>query len=191
MTDIDKTIKKKGIPPPPLEDMVSLYGKRLLRSAFLLCGKESDAQDLVQETFYQAIKSRSRFRGESQVFTWLYGILLNVFRQYIRKQKKQLVPAHLLSDEQMDDEEVENRFDINNVYARVNESMKSLSRKHREVLVLRYLEELKITEIANILNCSIGTIKSRLFYAIHELRYILPQNLNLFSGEGTNNKDKK
>ncbi len=56
------------------QELIESYGDRLLRSACLLCGDETEAQDLVQETFVQALKSAHRFRGDSAVYTWLHGI---------------------------------------------------------------------------------------------------------------------
>lgn len=66
--------------PAAAEELLSGHGERLLRSAFLLCGSESEAQDLVQETFLQALRCVGRFRGQSGLHTWLHGILLNLSR---------------------------------------------------------------------------------------------------------------
>ena len=71
-----------------LQELIDACGDRLLRSACLLCGDATEAQDLVQETFVQALKSAHRFRGDSAVYTWLHGILLNVCRRHLRKQKR-------------------------------------------------------------------------------------------------------
>src|SRR5436189_2750500 len=71
-----------------LQELIASHGDRLLRSAFLLCGNETEAQDLVQETFLQAIKAAQRFRGDSAIYTWLHGILLNLCRRHLRKQKR-------------------------------------------------------------------------------------------------------
>src|SRR6266446_3726570 len=79
-----------------LQELIESYGDRLLRSACLLCGDETEAQDLVQETFVQALKSAHRFRGDSAVYTWLHGILLNVCRRHLRKQKRLVFDEGLL-----------------------------------------------------------------------------------------------
>src|SRR6266550_3159458 len=71
-----------------LQELVDSYGDRLLRSACLLCGDETEAQDLVQETLLQALKSAHRFRGDSAVYTWLHGILRNLCHRHLRKQKR-------------------------------------------------------------------------------------------------------
>src|SRR3989442_11221412 len=85
-------VQRAAAPETPesldLQELIESYGDRLLRSAWRLCGDETEAQDLVQETFVQALKSAHRFRGNSAVYTWLHGILLNVCRRHLRKQKR-------------------------------------------------------------------------------------------------------
>lgn len=66
--------------PRAMEQLVDAFGDRLLRSAFLLCRDESEAQDIVQDTLVEAARSARRFQGRSSVYTWLHAILLNVVR---------------------------------------------------------------------------------------------------------------
>jgi RNA polymerase sigma-70 factor (ECF subfamily) len=79
--------------------LFDLYGERLLRSAFLLCGNEADAQDLTQETLLQAIRSAARFRGQSRIYTWLHGILLNLTRRHHRQSRRTIPDDQLASRE--------------------------------------------------------------------------------------------
>ena len=65
----------KGRDPASLDALIETYGTRLLRSAALLCGNETTAQDLVQDTFVEAYRSLHRFRGQSSLYTWLHSIL--------------------------------------------------------------------------------------------------------------------
>src|SRR5206468_2289903 len=74
--------------PEAIEQVVHAYGDRLLRAASLLCGNEADAQDLVQETFVQALGSVHRFRGHASIYTWLRAILLNLTRHYHRSRTR-------------------------------------------------------------------------------------------------------
>ncbi|MDD2709708.1 MAG: RNA polymerase sigma factor [Verrucomicrobiae bacterium] len=168
-----------------VEDIVGLYGNRLLRSAYLLCGNESDAQDLVQDTLVQAVQSIHRFRGDSSLYSWLHGILLNLSRHYHRERKR-LVQGHDFDSqpgESVSDEA--SRLDLESVSPVLMEAMRKLSEPHREILVLRYFEEMKLDEIARHLNISKGTAKSRLHYAAESLRSLIPKELNLFGDSGT------
>src|SRR5437868_6249365 len=78
------------------QELLAAHGERLLRSAYLLCGDENEAEDLVQETFLQAIKSAHRFRGDSAIYTWLHGILRNLCHRHLRKQKRLLFQEDLI-----------------------------------------------------------------------------------------------
>src|SRR3954464_14172722 len=84
-----------GAPLVDVRAWLHAHGDRLLRSAYLLCGDATEAQDLVQETFLQALKSADRFRGESAVHTWLHGILLNLSRHHWRKQKRVVLDENI------------------------------------------------------------------------------------------------
>jgi RNA polymerase sigma-70 factor, ECF subfamily len=173
--------------PAPLSDLhvwLDAHGDRLLRSAYLLCGNATDAEDLVQETLLQAFKSSHRFRGESAVYTWLHGILLNVSRHHWRKQKRLVFDERLVLQAALEngvpaDDDLEFRT------AQLAEALQTLSPEHREVIVLRFYENLKIHEIAAQIGLAPGTVKSRLHYAIRCLERLLPDELNVFASEGT------
>src|SRR5277367_658782 len=74
--------------PGAMPELVDSLGDRLLRSAFSLCVNETEAQDIVQDTFLQAMRSVHRFQGRSTVYTWLHAILLNLTRHYHRDRKR-------------------------------------------------------------------------------------------------------
>src|SRR5271154_6094849 len=89
----------EGPPSVDLQELIDAHGSRLLRSAYLLCGDKTEAQDLAQETLLQAYKSARRFRGDSAVYTWLYGILRNLCYRHLRKQKRLVLGAELPAEE--------------------------------------------------------------------------------------------
>jgi RNA polymerase sigma-70 factor, ECF subfamily len=172
-----------GSPLVDLQVWLDAHGERLLRSAYLLCGNQTDAQDLVQETFLQAFKAAHRFRGDSAVYTWLHGILLNVNRRRWRKQKRFVFDDHLL--ETPVEPPVESEADREFRFSRLARAVQALSPEHREVIVLKYYENLKIEQIAAQTGVSVGTIKSRLHYAVRCLAKLVPSELNFFASEGT------
>ncbi len=178
----------KARQPAAVAEMASLYGDRLLRSAFLLCGNATEAEDLVQETFLQAIRSVDRYRGAAKVYTWLYSILLNLTRHQ-RRERKWLVFTDALPAPERPDvpsmAETSADTDIQLTSAAVTDVLLRLSSPHREVLVLRYYEDLKLNEIAERVGVSIGTVKSRLHYAIREMQGLLPREMNPFAEIGT------
>ena len=175
----------KGQLPGAMQELVDSYGDRLLRSAFLLCGNETDAQDIVQDTFLQAIRSVHRFQGRSTIYTWLHGILLNLTRHYHRDRKRIVYDDELVGREVSPPNENPSQLDAGTASSALGEALRQLSAAHREVIVLRYYENMKIHEIAAHLGISKGTVKSRLHYAIGEMQKLLPGELNLFGPRGT------
>ena len=173
--------------PKAVQELVSLYGDRLLRSAFLLSGNETEAEDLVQETFLQAVRSIHRFRGCSSLYTWLHAILLNLTRHYHRNRKRlvyqenavALEPANAIQDASPLGLDLETSSDS------LEAALRRLSAPHREVVVLRFYEDLKIHEIARQLGISKGTVKSRLHYALGQLQKLVPKDMNLFGDNDT------
>jgi RNA polymerase sigma-70 factor (ECF subfamily) len=177
--------------PNAVQELVRAYGDRLLLSAFLLCGNETEAEDIAQETFLQAIRSAHRFRSHSTVYTWLHAILLNVSRHSHRERKRLVYDQSAGSREAVDTGEAPFSGDLRAGAVSVEHALSQLSNRHREVLVLRFYEELKIGEIALRLGVSKGTVKSRLHYALGQMQKLLPKEMNLFGGPGTNEMETR
>jgi len=177
--------------PAGVQVLVDAFGQRLLRSAFLLCGNETDAQDLVQDTFLQAFRSGHRFGGRSSVYTWLHAILLNLSRHYHRDQKRLICDDELARRDTPIPEQGPLQGDAEVASSALMDALRRLSEPHREVLVLRFFEDMKIHEIAALLGISRGTVKSRLHYAIAEMQKLVPAEMNLFGSEGTKEMERR
>lgn len=160
--------------PAAAAALLDAHGDRLLRSAYLLCGNAADAQDLAQETLLQAVKSARRFRGASTLYTWLHGILLNLARHQARRSARVSLTAAVPEtavETAPPGAALDQASDADMLWS----ALDRLSTAHREILVLRFYEELRLDEIAARLDISTGTVKSRLHYALRELRGILPE----------------
>lgn len=168
-----------------IEELTRAYGNRLLRSAYLLCGNEPDSQDLVQDTWVQVIKSINRFRGDSSLYSWIYGILFNLSRHYHRDRKCLQIDHDLASQPLATVPAETSHLDTEMASAILMNALRQLSPPHREIIVLRYYEGMKVEAIAQHLSMSTGTVKSRLHYATKCLREIVPEHLNLFGSPGT------
>lgn len=187
MAEVQRDSASKASTSVDLPELIAAYGDRLLRSAYLLCGNQTEAQDLVQETFLQALKSVYRFRGDSAIYTWLHGILRNLCHRHFRKQKRFVLEENLVLKEPFQPNPA-NASDQDFCAVKLAQALQKLSPEHREVIVLRYYEDLKIQEIAKQTGVSKGTVKSRLFYAVRSLEQLIPSEMNLFVSEGTNNQ---
>ncbi len=174
------------------DQIVQRYDKRLFNLLFRLSGDYDLAQDLAQEVFLIAYKEYSKFRGESDFFTWLYRIAVNHHRRYLRKQKVrsffglgERMPEEEVSDpgalEQMENIEKISQDKI------IRQAVAELPVEFKETVVLYYFEDQACDDIAKILNCSPGTIKSRLWRG----RQILAQKLkglNAANNQGEENE---
>jgi len=171
--------------PEAAQELLSCYGDQLLGSAFLLCGNQTEAQDLAQETFLTAFRSLRRFRGQSTLYSWLHGILLNLTRHYYRDSKRLVYDEELLRQQAIPTETNPSRLDLESASNQLTAALQTLSPPQREVVVLRFFEDMKIQEIAAHLSVSRGTVKPRLHYALRELEKRLSPNMNLFGVPGT------
>ena len=152
------------------------YHRRAYALAFGVVRHQDDALDVVQDAFIKAHKYLDKFEGNSSFYTWLYRIVMNLAIDHLRKHRRvrpvELDEARL--DEAMVDEGLLPKMLGSNpsralmdkeIRARIDTALGELSENHRSVLVMRELEGLSYEEMAKAMNCSKGTIMSRLFHA--------------------------
>lgn len=151
---------------PEFEDLVAHYDKRLFNVMYGLTGDYHDALDLTEEAFIRAMKAYPRFRGDSDPFTWLYRIALNVLKKRYRKsaRREELWQEHL---EREPEPGVETRTAEQSVLEKerahlVRQAISRLPSGFREAVTLRYIDEMSYEEIAEAAGCSVGTVKSRI-----------------------------
>jgi RNA polymerase sigma-70 factor (ECF subfamily) len=157
---------------------------RLLRQAAALSGDLSVAEDLVAETFVEAWKSLARYDGTCRFSTWLYAILLHRHQKWTRRARSRPVALAWLPVFQRDDlmarqENVPSPDPSpaedaarNENFALLRECIGRLPEKHRQIILLRFYEDASLPDMANVLGCPVGTIKSRLHHALENLRKI-------------------
>ena len=172
------------------EALVKHYQSRIYNHIARMVQDPSEAEDLAQETFVRAYQALSHFRGEASFQTWLYRIASNLAIDASRRRKRRQWQT-LSLDEPLDDEESPLARDLADASARtpgetaessslrdqVWSAIAELSEKLRPVVVLYDLQGLSYEEIAGILGCPLGTVKSRLFNARCQLRDKLRQRL--------------
>jgi RNA polymerase sigma-70 factor (ECF subfamily) len=170
--------------------LASRHESRLLQQACGLCRDQGTAEDLASETLAEAWRSLARFDGNCRFSTWLFSILLHRYQKYIRRAQ-----SRPISLAQLDTLAAEERQQVQeNIPSagpspadtaaqresaeRLRASVESLPEKHRQVVLLRFFEDASLPEMATILECSVGTVKSRLHYALEKLRE-MESELNL------------
>lgn len=166
------------------EELVRLYENKVYTLAVRMCGSQEDAGDIAQEAFLSAWRGLPSFRGEAEFATWLYRLTTNAAIDHLRRMKKQRGEVSL-DDEELRltavDSSPSPQESAEGVELRqaVAAGMKRLSEDHRQVLVLREMQELSYEEIAQVLEVDLGTVKSRISRARKALRKILLENGNL------------
>lgn len=158
------------------DTLIRKYRERLFGVVYNLTSNREDAADLTQDAFIKAFQSIQRFGGQSSFFTWLYRIAVNSSITHLRKARLR----SFFSLESIDlDEPVardivtaltdksggERDTYVRELQERLNAAMQKLSIKHRTVVTLFEIDGLSHQEIAEIMDCSVGTVRSRLHYA--------------------------
>jgi len=135
------------------------YGQAIFRFCYRLCGDRARAEDLAQDCFVAALRSKDRFRHASSPKTWLYGIALNVVRKSRRRQT--LERTFRLGSPPVDDPNMRIDLDL---------AIDSLPDRLREPFVLVKVERLTAVEAGAILNLPEGTVRAQVHEAIGRLR---------------------
>jgi len=159
-----------------LHAITEQYWPRIHRAALVLTGSPWDADDLAQETFLVLSREGHRFQGRSSIYTWLYGILLNLERRERRRNGLARAKLKVLwgnEDEERTTPAAETPLEVAEWKRSLWRFVAQLPDGQRQALVLRFSEHLRYDEIAAILECPVGTVKSRIFNGLTTLREAL------------------
>jgi RNA polymerase sigma-70 factor (ECF subfamily) len=136
-----------------------------------------DAQDAAQDVFLKAYRGLKDFRPDASLYTWLYRIAMNTCLDYKRKTQRTPIHECLSEDRPSNDPSPERNCETREISEAVQSALQKLPKKLRPAIVLREIDGLSYEEIAEVLNTSVGTVKSRISRAREELRQILVKRL--------------
>ena len=178
------------------EMLVVKYQRRIERLIGRMVRDVDLVPDIAQETFIRAYRAIPQFRGESAFYTWLYRIAVNTAKKFLMELKRDpLVPESSRATRDDDDEtsRVENELSdgetpdavlaSKQIAAAVNFAIEALSDDLRQAITLREIEGLTYEEIAELMNCPIGTVRSRIFRAREAIALRLRPLLDTRDGE--------
>ena len=162
------------------ESIVEKYKKKVFNLAFKMLQDREDASDAAQDAFLKVYRSLPRFKGDAKFSTWLYRIVTNVCLDYIRRRKK-VVEISLdkqleMSDGKLDFElpdeaiNIEEEAEKTEFHQLVLDAVDNLPETHRLVILMRDFQNMSYSEIAELLSCPEGTVKSRINRARRFLR---------------------
>ncbi|CAH0120225.1 RNA polymerase sigma factor SigV [Paenibacillus sp. CECT 9249] len=138
--------------------------ENVYRLAFSYVKNAENALDIVQESIHKALASSTTLKSEGSMKSWFYRIVVNTSLDFLRKQKRvQLVDDKTLELHSPAREDAYPDIDL-------EKAMDELPHPYRTVIVLRYFEDLKIEEIAEVMNENVSTVKTRLYQALRKLR---------------------
>lgn len=175
------------------EMLIEAYQKKVFNLAYRIIGNYDDANDIAQEAFIRIFRSISGFRGQSSFSTWIYRITTNVCLDEIRKRKNKSV-QYLDDDIQTDDGEMQRQIisddplpeeiaERKELRAVINDSLGELKEEYRIIITLRDIQGMSYEEIAKVLDCPTGTVKSRINRARQALKNVLLTKRELFREE--------
>jgi RNA polymerase sigma-70 factor (ECF subfamily) len=175
--------------------LVLRYQQKVLKLIMRYVRDAMEAEDVAQEAFIKAYRALASFRGDSAFYTWLYRISVNTAKKMLLQMKRD--PLVLQTSAAGDDEDEtyrpgneptdgatpDNLLASKQIAAAVNAAIDALSEDLRQAIVLREIEGLSYEEIAELMNCPIGTVRSRIFRAREAIALRLRPLLDTAKGE--------
>jgi RNA polymerase sigma factor (sigma-70 family) len=162
------------------DELVRRYQERIYATIYHMTANHEDANDLAQEAFIKAFQALRTFKGGSSFYTWVYRIAVNKTINFLKQRKNRSLMS--LNDLDLNAEHdpdlvalisektPRREISLSELQEKLNTAMQKLSEPHRLVVTLHDVQGLSHEEIAKIMECNIGTVRSRLFYARQQLQ---------------------
>jgi RNA polymerase sigma-70 factor, ECF subfamily len=180
------TPRSRAASPPPTPEQIAFverameqYGRQTYNYAYRLTGNEPDARDLTQEAFIRVFRAWQSFREGTSFLSWIYRIVTNLHRDELRRRKgvftQPLPEDNRPQDRPLDEESNDPIAAIHErqLSASMERALSTLTSDQRAVVVLADVEEYSYQDIADMIGCSIGTVRSRLHRARAQLRKLV------------------
>jgi RNA polymerase sigma-70 factor (ECF subfamily) len=162
------------------DELVKRYQERIYATIYHMTSNHEDANDLAQESFIKAFQALKHFKGGSSFYTWLYRIAVNKTINFLKQRRHRvhmsLNDLDFNAEHDPDlmalisDKTPRREAGLTELQEKLNAALLKLSEPHRLVVVLHDVQGLSHEEIAKVMNCNIGTVRSRLFYARQQLQ---------------------
>jgi RNA polymerase sigma-70 factor (ECF subfamily) len=156
--------------PDAFEDLIAVMERPLFYYAASLTGNVDSGLDVLQDAWLRVFRNIGKLKDPGALRPWLYSIVHGVAVDRIRKSSRREAAEQSQYEEFV---EAEEPSFANEDAAEIHQALSEISFSHREVLVLHFLEDLSIAEIAEVVGCSEGTVKSRMHYAKRAMKEVL------------------
>src|SRR6266481_2888480 len=169
------------------DELIKRYQERIYATIYHMTSNHEDANDLAQDAFIKAFQALKSFKGGSSFYTWLYRIAVNKTINFLKQRKNRLhmslndLDFNAENDPDLvalvSDRTPRRDIALSELQEKLNAAMLKLSEVHRLVVTLHDIQGLSHEEIGKIMDCNIGTVRSRLFYARQQLQAYLSDYL--------------
>ena len=182
MSDEELVARSRGGDLDSFNQLVLRWERPIYALAYRVIGREEDARDVAQETFLRAFRALGGFKGQSKFSSWLYRITLNLCRDWIRRERRtpiaqmpEGVDLVELAGETTPSESIEELVSRKQLSDAVAKAMALLPDEQRTAIILKEYHGLTFQEIADLLDCPLSTVKTRLYQGLTVLRRHLHQ----------------
>lgn len=190
-TDEELVARSRGGDLDSFNQLVLRWERPIYALAYRVIGREEDARDVCQETFLRAFRALGGFKGQAKFSSWIYRITLNLCRDWIRRERRQPVAqapegvdiVELASENALPVESVEDLVARRELGQAVARAMADLPEEQRTAIILKEYHGLTFQEIADLLECPLSTVKTRLYQGLSVLRREL-ERVGVSSGFG-------
>ena len=168
---------------PAYDELMRRYQERIYATVYHMTANHEDANDLAQETFIKGFQALKCFKGDSSFYTWVYRIAVNKTINFLKQRKNRnnlsLNDLDMNAENDPDlvaltsDKTPRRDLSLTELQQKLNVAMQKLSEVHRLVVTLHDVQGLSHEEIGKIMDCNVGTVRSRLFYARQQLQAYL------------------
>lgn len=170
-------LKEKASAETAFKELVSLYKERLYWHIRNMVKDHDDTHDVLQNTFLKIYKNINQFKGESQLYSWIYRIATNEAITFLNKKaKRSQISSQELQDHLISNLESDVYFEGDQIQLKLQKAIANLPPKQQQVFNMKYFEELKYREIAEILETSEGALKSSYHIAVKKIEEYLKRN---------------
>ncbi len=169
------------------DELIRRYQERIYATVYHMTANHEDANDLAQDAFIKGYRALKSFKGDSSFYTWVYRIAVNKTINFLKQRKNRVQMS--LNDMDFNAEhdpalvalvsQNTPRRDLSlaELQEKLNAALQKLSEHHRMVVVLHDVQGLSHEEIGEVMDCNVGTVRSRLFYARQQLQAYLTEYL--------------
>lgn len=187
ISDLELVRKSQSGEVAAYDELVRRYQERIYATVYHMTSNHEDANDLAQEAFIKGFQALRSFKGDSSFYTWIYRIAVNKTINFLKQRKNRThmslndIDFNAENDPDLvalvSDKTPRRDMNLSELQEKLNEAMQKLSPVHRLVVTLHDVQGLSHEEIGKIIDCNIGTVRSRLFYARQQLQAYLSDYL--------------